>query len=232
MTRLLADRTRARYRYTNRLTFVALLLSASLVPSYAQETYAQEAEWIWSPEHEKAKVPLGSCYFRKSFKVTNPSEATITLAADDSYELFLNGRLIGQGKGTRQLDQIDVSELVKSGTNTLALRIRNQKGSTAAVAARVMVKEDGDDWTSFSTDDSWKTNLRPFPLWQTSIYNDFGWKTAQTFGKLGETVPWDQDNATAQEPEAEETEVGQPESFQVRREFRVERIFDAADYDS
>ncbi|MEE3370584.1 MAG: hypothetical protein VX346_14690 [Planctomycetota bacterium] len=43
---------------------------------------------------------------------------------------------------------------------------------------------------------------------------------------------WDQDNATAQEPEAEETEVGQPESFQVRREFRVERIFDAADYDS
>ncbi|MBB76069.1 MAG: heme-binding protein [Planctomycetaceae bacterium] len=232
MTRLLVDRTRARYRYANRLTFVALLLPALLVPSFAHQAYAQEAEWIWSPEHEKTKVPLGSCYFRKNFKVKNPSEATITLAADDSYELFLNGRLIGQGKGIRQLDQIDVSKLVKSGTNTLALRIRNQKGSTAAVAARVMVKEDGEDWTSFSTDDSWKTNLRPFPLWQTSIYNDFGWKTAQTFGKLGETAPWDQDNATAQEPEAEEAELDQPESFQVRREFRVERIFDGADYDS
>ncbi len=225
MTSLLVDRTYSRYRHANRLAFVALLLSASLVPAYAQE-----AEWIWSPEHQKAKVPLGSCYFRKSFKVKNPSEATITLAADDSYELFLNGRLIGRGKGTQQLDQIDLSELIKSGTNTLAMRIRNQKGSTAAVAARVMIKEDGDDWTSFSTDDSWKTNLRPFPLWQTSIYNDSGWKTAQTFGKLGETVPWDQNNATAQETEPEED--NQPESFQVRREFRVERIFDAADYDS
>ena len=225
MTSLLVDRTYSRYRHANRIAFVALLLSASLVPAYAQE-----AEWIWSPEHQKAKVPLGSCYFRKSFKVKNPSEATITLAADDSYELFLNGRLIGRGKGTRQLDQIDLSELIKSGTNTLALRIRNQKGSTAAVAARVMIKEDGDDWTSFSTDDSWKTNLRPLPLWQTSIYNDSGWKTAQTFGQLGETVPWDQNNATAQETEPEEEH--QAESFQVRREFRVERIFDAADYDS
>ena len=225
MTSLLVDRTYSRYRHANRLAFVALLLSASLVPAYAQE-----AEWIWSPEHQKAKVPLGSCYFRKSFKVKNPSEATITLAADDSYELFLNGRLIGRGEGTRQLDQIDLSELIKSGTNTLALRIRNKKGSTAAVAARVMIKEDGDDWTSFSTDDSWKTNLRPLPLWQTSIYNDSGWKTAQTFGTLGETVPWDQNNATTQETEPEED--NQPESFQVRREFRVARIFDAADYDS
>ena len=218
----LVNRTQLRYRRATRWALAVLLF----VTVGTAKTYGEEAEWIWSPDHDKTEVPVGSCYFRKSFSVTNPTQASLMIAADDSYELYLNGRRIARGEGARKLDDIDIGELLKRGVNTIAVRVRNQRGFTAAFAARVMVKEDGQEWSSFSTDGSWKTNLRPFPLWHTSIYNDFGWRPAQSFGPLGETAPWDLEEGVTKE------QTDQAERFQVRREFRVERVFDGADHDS
>ena len=44
---------------------------------------AQEAQWIWSPEHQANHVPPGACHFRKSIRVNTPERAEISILADD-----------------------------------------------------------------------------------------------------------------------------------------------------
>ncbi|WP_456237825.1 DUF7133 domain-containing protein [Novipirellula artificiosorum] len=56
-------------------------------------------------------------------------------------------------------------------------------------------------------------------MWETTLYNDRLWGTASSFGKLGDTSPWDHD---------EDVEVAaqtdQRERFQIQRGFGVQRV--------
>ena len=178
---------------------------------------AQEAEWIWWAGHKKDEVPKTSCYFRKSFTATNPETCQIEIVADDEFELFVNNRRIGGNNNSKRLSNFDVSNHLKNGRNTLAIRVMNRNGSTAALAARVMVKERAGGWTSHSTDETWLTSLNGLPLWYTSVYVDRRWKAAQSFGTLGDTVPWDIEEgvATAQRDRAARFRID--ENFEVRR---------------
>jgi len=182
-------------------------------------THAHEAQWIWSPDHTKDNVPQTACHFRKVIDGPEPEAGRIEITADDSYELYINGRLIGRGSSTRQLDEYDITRfLSRTGANTVAIRVVNERGRTAALAARVTIKDMDGPWRSYSTDASWRTNLHPLPLWNSPVYNDRRWAVAQEFGKLGETAPWDRKD----EVPAEEKE--KSERFQVADEFEVRRI--------
>src|SRR5215510_7597045 len=86
------------------------LLAAALVALAAGRICGQEAKWIWTSEHDKDAVPSGAiCHFRKTFNVKTPESATIAIAADDSYELFFNGRRVGTGESTKKLLEYDIS---------------------------------------------------------------------------------------------------------------------------
>ena len=60
------------------------------------QAFGQEAEWIWWSGHQKEAVPETSCHFRKSFVTANPETCRIEVVADDEFELFVNGRRIGE----------------------------------------------------------------------------------------------------------------------------------------
>lgn len=136
-------------------------------------------------------VPHTTCHFRKEFSVLAPHEATIAVAADDQYELYVNGRRVGSGGSITELDQYDITRFMTTGRNLVALRVANVEGSTAALAARVEVKDRAGHSVTFVTDDSWVTNLGPLPFWYTPVYNDARWDAAQAFGAVGATAPWD-----------------------------------------
>ncbi len=53
------------------------------------------ANWIWSPAYPKDEVPVGDCYFRKTFQVNQVELAQVHIACDNMYELYVNGRLAG-----------------------------------------------------------------------------------------------------------------------------------------
>ena len=57
----LNQRIASRILQTGALFLLALLVTQG--DAWSQE----EAEWIWSPEHEKEQVPLAPCHFRRSF---------------------------------------------------------------------------------------------------------------------------------------------------------------------
>jgi putative heme-binding domain-containing protein len=159
--------------------------------------------------------------FRKSFNLTVDAEAKVEISADDTYELFINGRRVGTGKSSRQLDAYNIAPFLIKGKNTVGVRVVNTMGNTAAVAVRVLVKPTGGKWFSFNSDPSWKTFTGNQPQWQTPVFNDRSWKPAQAFGALGNTVPWDRS-----ENVASKTEHQSSERFQIQPGFSVQRVMD------
>lgn len=195
-------------------------LACGIILSIAFSTslQGQEAIWIWSPEHPRGQAPAGDCYFRKTFQVEAVEQASVTITADDAYELYINGRRIGTGRSIRQMEQYDVSRLLQRGNNVIAVKVTNQAPGPAALAARVFVKQKGQNWVSFSTDGSWRTYLDRAENWATLRINDSRWAPAQEFGLLGETAPWDR------REEADSSQLSENQRFQISQEFEVSEI--------
>ncbi len=193
-----------------------ILLAIGLLPTLAA---AQEAEWIWSPDHSKDAVPLKAvCYFRRTIALRLPDKATLTIAADDEYVLYVNGKRLASGSNVKRLDEHDLSEHLVKGSNVIAVQATNKSGPNAALVARLMIKEKDSGWTSYSSGASWKCTNSPFPLWYTQLYNDRLWKMSQSFGKLGETSPWDR------REEVKKEDVHLAERFTCSPEFEVLKV--------
>ncbi|MCY2994155.1 MAG: HEAT repeat domain-containing protein [Planctomycetota bacterium] len=158
---------------------------------------AQEAQWIWSPEHQKGSVPLGACHFRKQVVVAVPVSGEITITADDDYDLYVNGRRVASGKTSGKPQKHDLTEFLSRGQNLVAVKVTNAQGSTAGLAARIRIKDETRGWVSFTTDATWLTSLHPLPFWYTSLYNDSRWAEAKSFGSLKEAAPQDPKKETA-----------------------------------
>ncbi|MBM4089647.1 MAG: heme-binding protein, partial [Planctomycetes bacterium] len=163
---------------------------------------AAEPDWIWSPKHQPNKVPRqAACYFRKGFTTKAPDRVQVTIAADDEYELYLNGETVGTGRSNGEPDQFDVSRHVREGKNTVAVKVVNVDGSGAALAMSILIKERNASWVVVSTDNTWRTNLRPLPLWNTTFYNDQFWTPARVSTEPRDTAG-PADGTGAEQPEA------------------------------
>jgi len=203
-----------------RLMFVALTASSLLF--FVSTAGAGEAQWIWATGAENGSIAEGeTCFFRKLINLRIEATGKIEIAADDTYELFVNGVKVGSGQSSRNLDEYDITPHLVVGRNMVAVRAKNASGKTAAVAARVSVRpKTGGEWFTFSSDPSWKTTIRQEPTWEGVLFNDQTWGAAKSFGLLGETAPWDrQPNITVEES----TELA--ERFQIQKGFSVQRIF-------
>lgn len=182
---------------------------------------AKEASWIWSPKHAMREVPEGDCYFRKTFTAQAPIRVQATVAADDAYELYVNGQRVGAGESCRELDEYNITPQVVAGRNTIAVKVTNRKGTTAALVVRVFLRERDGGWETYSSDETWRTSLAPAATWNRVTYDDADWVPAQVFGPLGETAPWDREEDVAS------NETHHSERFHIARDFEVQRVIDA-----
>jgi putative heme-binding domain-containing protein len=198
--------------------FVLFLTTLVAVLTCA-EGLGKEAEWIWSPAYEKEQAPAGACFFRKTFTLGKPEHGVIKIACDDGYELYVNGRHIGTGQNWKVLDVYEVTKYLVQGANTVAVKaVNNDKGS-AALAARVIVQQQGGTHVEHSTNTTWKTALKEFPNWQKQKFNEGQWLAARSFGPLGATLPWGNEVSVA----------GAEGRFKVTPEFQVEWVASAED---
>jgi hypothetical protein len=119
-----------------------------------------------------------------------PENGIVQITGDDSYELYVNGRHVGAGQNWKILDVYDVTKYLVQGANTVAVKAVNSEGSSAGLAVRVVVKQQGNTHVEHSTDATWKTALKEFPQWQKVRFDDRQWLAAKAFGALGATLPW------------------------------------------
>jgi alpha-L-rhamnosidase len=88
------------------------------------------AKWIW-PDSHSWDLHNSYALFRKKFEFGKvPSRAPLFITADQSYQLFLNGKFVGRGpaRGFQShwpFDEIDVRAYLKKGLNTIAIRAYN-----------------------------------------------------------------------------------------------------------
>jgi putative heme-binding domain-containing protein len=203
-------------RFRTAHVLALLACAASGVLACSRPARAKEAEWIWSPAYEKEQAPQGECYFRKTFDLVAPEGGTIQIAADDNYELFVNGRLVGSGSNWKVLDVFDIAKHLRKGPNTVAVKAVNAKGNSAGLVARVVIKDDSGKQVEHSTDETWRTTLKEFPRWHDDDFDDGQWLAARSFGMLNATLPWGNEVIVA----------GDSGRYRVTPEFLVEWVVD------
>ncbi|MEX0585820.1 MAG: HEAT repeat domain-containing protein, partial [Pirellulales bacterium] len=173
------------------------------------------ANWIWSPAYEKDNAPVGDCYFRKAFPMAAQAElAQVHIACDNQYELYVNGQLAGRGADWRKMDVHDVTKLLTTGNNVIAVKATNADAGAAGLVVRVVIKQKGGTFESFSSDGTWRTSVKLFANWTRPNVRDAEWLPAKVYGPLGGVLPWGDEIVIADEGSR----------FLIDPEFAVERL--------
>lgn len=144
--------------------------------------------WIWSPVHTPGDIPNGACFFRRCFDVnemSKPTPVSLEVAADDRFDVFVNGQHVGTGEQWKHFTKLDITKVIRAGRNTIAIKVVNQGGGNAGLAARLRVHEQ-----KIVTDQSWKCMTLSLPGWTQNDYTDAGWKSCRILGAWNETAPW------------------------------------------
>jgi hypothetical protein len=119
-----------------------------------------KAKWVWSAQAAAASSAQHSLHFTREFSVEDPQgvdTAVVTLTADKSYELFLNGRFILSGSAGQRVRRIDISSLLRSGTNRLTLSVRKntaESGQSGLIVCLAICHRDGRT-VNLYTDSQW-----------------------------------------------------------------------------
>ncbi|MEZ0299986.1 MAG: alpha-L-rhamnosidase C-terminal domain-containing protein [Candidatus Methylacidiphilales bacterium] len=129
-----------------------------------------KAVWIW-PESPCWDLHNGYALFRKTFEFsTLPNEyALLSITADQSYQLYINGNYIcrGPARGFQShwpYDQFDVLPYLKQGSNLVAIRAYNPghsnfqyltQGYAGLVVSGFITDGNKADWI-LKTDKTWK----------------------------------------------------------------------------
>ncbi len=188
------------------LLFIRRILFALLLCNAAASILAQTPDWIWH-----ANTNAQSVFFRKSFR-TPPLlwNARLTVSADDSAEVFLNGVSVARCTDYKNPIRSEVSVRLNQGENVIAIHGENKSGN-----AGLLVHFNLNGQTNLISDSSWLASTNEEAGWNTLNFNSAQWQHASAIGPHG-ILPWGdvlvKAAATA------------PESLTVPADFKVELL--------
>ncbi len=160
----------------------------ALPPSEEDDTSSLK-DWIW---HPTVGDQAATVRFRGSLDLpagVKAKRAQLTITADKSYTLWLNGQRVGRGTNWQGLGIYDVTKNLRAGRNTIAAEVVNDGGAGGMIAGlkvwlangRVITSGSSSDWrceTGTGTDLSWTK-----PEFQAN------WLAAKKLGNAG-ALPW------------------------------------------
>ncbi len=111
----------------------------------------------------------------------NRRRASIYITADDIYDLYVNGTLVGSNSDWSVAEKYSVT--LTEGKNVIAIRAVNSGGSSGLLAE---IAHD-DLWIETGTD--WKINTLQQSGWNTVNFNDTTWARASVVASYG-SAPW------------------------------------------
>src|SRR5690242_19711194 len=95
-----------------------------------------EPQWIWFDEGDPlASAPAETRYFRRTFTIARGPivEANLSITADNTYTVWVNGAEVGSGNEWSRLDTYDVKRHLVKGKNVIAIRTHNEGGPAGLV---------------------------------------------------------------------------------------------------
>ena len=155
----------------------------------SEDLLPHQSEWITLSDLSDLNTPSSSAQthrFRRSFvSGANVAKAILLAAADERAELWLNGTWAGRCSGVSNAMSLDVTTLLRAGTNLLAVEIQS---STRPPALRLMLElalNDGRQrWVV--SDASWKGGRSAPSQWQhISGADPLDWLPTSGHGSAG-----------------------------------------------
>ncbi|HET6220444.1 MAG TPA: glycosyl hydrolase, partial [Acidobacteriaceae bacterium] len=153
------------------------------------------AQWIWSDQQEMAATAGGTLYFTREFSIEDPGSvetAVVTLTADQSYHLSLNGRFIASGHAEARVRRIDISSVLRAGANRLTVAVKKNSGQSGLIASLEIEHRDGRH-VAIETDKQWTCSATeggsPSPATELGAYNMAPWKLNDASIEQGDIYP-------------------------------------------
>ena len=114
------------------------------------------------------------------------TNAIVALYADNVCSVFVNGQQATNSAARWEpTARINVTMLLHTGTNVLALAATNSDAQPASVIGRLVVQFASGSVSNIPVDTSWKAAQQPPPSWIQTNFNDSAWTTAESSG-----TPW------------------------------------------
>jgi hypothetical protein len=163
------------------------------------------AKWIWHSEGKPAaSAPVGKRYFRRLVTLeanARVESARVLMTADNSFELFVNGRHVGSGDNFHETSELDVAPYLQPGTNVLAVEAAN--GSDAPnpaglIGTLLVTFRDGRS-LEVPTDKTWQITPTAAGSWMTDASSSGAWGAAMELGPMS-MAPWNLSGKSTAEP--------------------------------
>src|SRR5262249_12814396 len=96
-----------------------LAVAGTTTTAGAQAQPAAPPQWIWfNAGNPTQSAPAETVYFRKAFTTDgNVTEAALDITADDAFQVWLNGALVGKGDTWQRVFRFDVGKHLVKGPN-------------------------------------------------------------------------------------------------------------------
>jgi len=172
-------------------------------PGSARELSLSDATWIWTDEMKNSAAPIGFRAFRKTVTIPaghKATSATIFIAFDDEFTLYVQGRVVGSGSDWPQARKYVVDIQPEATNVTIALYAGNSGGPAGLALAVNLALECGNGVISFVTDNTWKYNYATTSGFEQPGFDDSAWPAAVLQGKLGSAPLGDRSAPTATSP--------------------------------
>jgi hypothetical protein len=179
-------------------------------------------KWIWKAAEADDREEV---LFRRSFTLERiPRMARVTVACDNAFELFVNGRRTGAGNSWEDAQVFDVREVLREGKNVLAVRGRNAGG----IAGLALQLETGtrrrESAVFLVSDGEWRCSGEAPADWIGVDFNDAAWPRVHVHGSMG-MPPWGPVFTSVVKEGAPQTAEDVTAQYSVPEGFRVERIY-------
>jgi hypothetical protein len=191
-------------------TSAAKLNFAVLSGHKPQADFADEPahpKWIWSHSGAATKADPNTIYLRKVVELrSQPAEADLLVACDNSFKLYINGREAGSGKDFAKPTIIDARKFLREGPNVIAVAARNWPGAPDKpeadqanpagfwLYARVRGEKSKMD---FASDSTWLWTVDAPEGWFKTEFAADHWTHAAELGN-SDIAPWNVGNTLAE----------------------------------
>jgi putative heme-binding domain-containing protein len=174
--------------------------------------------WIWSGARAKAGE---KAFFRREFQVPAAMEsAELTVAADDSYRVWINGEEVGEGGDWSVAATYRIDQWLEAGaTNVVAIEARNREAA-AGMALRLRMTDGGGKDRFVVSNGEWSVSSETADGWRKRGFESADWGPATLVGEMGDD-PWGMVISEVRAAGEPVPDVVMPPGFEVRKIYQV-----------